>query len=151
MTFKILAVDDEPSISKLVAHTLASRGYEVVTANDGPTAISMAATEKPDLIVLDVMMPRMDGWEVRKRLKADPATKDIPIVFLTAVGQFESQLAALESGSEDYVTKPFDPAELAEVVGGILDPTHHPDGARHGARQKAKLRTIVDIMHRERE
>lgn len=150
MGYKILAVDDEPSISKLVSHTLGRRGHEVITANDGLTALSIAATDKPDLIVLDVMMPKMDGWEVRNRLKADPSTKDIPIVFLTAVGQFEKQLAAMEEGSEDYVTKPFEPSELVEVVEGFLDPSKRDDAARHAHAKRAKLRTIVDIMHRDR-
>lgn len=151
MGYKILAVDDEPSISKLVSHTLSRRGHEVVTANDGTTALSMAVLEKPDLIVLDVMMPKMDGWEVRRRLKENPVTKGIPIVFLTAVGQFEKQLAAMESGSEDYVTKPFEPAELVDVVEGFLDPAKRGDATRHADAKKAKLRTIVEIMHRDRD
>ena len=151
MGFKILAVDDEPDITKLVSHTLSRRGHEVLTENSGLEAISTAAVQKPDLIVLDVMMPKMDGWEVRKRLKEDPATKDIPVVFLTAVGQYEAQLQALESGDDEYVTKPFDPTELVAVVEGMLDPATRDEMHRHTDQKKAKLRTIVEIMHRDKE
>lgn len=148
MTTKILAVDDEPSIVKLVSVTLTNRGFDVVTASDGEDALAKVAAEKPDLVVLDIMMPRMDGWEVRRRLKADEATARIPIVFLTAVGQFESQLQGLEAGLEDYLTKPFTPSELADLVEAVLSPERHEKLARARKKKEAKLRTIVDIMHR---
>lgn len=150
MAYKILAVDDEPSISKLVQVTLTKRGHEVITADNGVEALAFARTDKPDLIVMDVMMPTMDGFEVRKRLKADPTTKDIPIVFLTAVGTFEKQLSALQEGLEAYMTKPFTPSELADLVEGLLDPSKREETAHETSVKRAQLRTIVDIMHRDR-
>lgn len=151
MGAKILAVDDVPSITKLVSTTLGNRGYEVITANNGLEALQMAKKEKPDLIVLDVMMPQLDGWEVRKRLKSDDSTKDIPIIFLSAVGQFESQLKGLQEGLEDYLTKPFTPTDLASMVENILDPAKRDQAHHERDAKKAKLKAIVDIMHRDRE
>lgn len=150
MGAKILAVDDVPSIVRLVEATLSNRGFYVITATDGLEALKMAKTEKPDLIVLDVMMPQLNGWEVRERLRADASTKDIPIVFLSAVGEFESQLKGLQDGLEDYLTKPFTPAELGGIVERILNPATHDKAASERDAKKAKLKTIVDIMHRDR-
>ncbi|RJQ54347.1 MAG: response regulator [Actinobacteria bacterium] len=151
MAARILAVDDEHSIRKLVTVTLQNRGFEVDNAGDGEEALQKVAANKPDLIVLDVMMPKMDGWEVRRRLKEDEATKNIPIIFLTAVGQFESQLTGLESGLEDYLTKPFTPSALADLVEGTLNPAKHDQLMKDRHKKEAKLRTIVDIMHRSHE
>jgi DNA-binding response OmpR family regulator len=145
---RILAVDDEPAICKLVATTLASKGHEVVTAHDGAEALEEVQLQKPDLIVLDVMMPHMDGWEVRRRLAADEATSDIPIIFLTAVGQIDSQLAGLESGLVEYLTKPFAPSELAALVASVEDPERHGKQLRERDVKTAKLRTISQIVHR---
>ncbi len=151
MAARILAVDDEQSIRKLVTVTLQNRGFEVDDAADGQEALDKAMTNKPDLIVLDVMMPRMDGFEVRKRLRENEETKEIPIIFLTAVGQFESQLAGMESGKEDYLTKPFTPSELADLVEATLNPEKQADLMKDRHKKEAKLRTIVDIMHRSHE
>lgn len=148
MSKKILAVDDEPSITRLVAAALTGRGFEVITASDGPEALDKAHFEKPDLIVLDIMMPRMDGREVRKRLAKDPVTKDIPVVFLSAVGDLNSQLDTLEDSDSEYLTKPFNPRELADYVEAMLDPSRKDEFARQRSQQMGKLRKMVEIMHR---
>ena len=152
MPAKILTVDDEPSITRLVSATLMARGYEVTSAGDGPSALVAAKAEHPDLIVLDIMMPKMDGKEVRRRLNEDPKTRDIPILFLSAIGDYEGQLEEMESGSfVDFLTKPFAPAELGERVEKILDPTQRKAYARERDGREAKLRRIVGIMHRDRD
>src|SRR5690242_7892993 len=112
MAKRVLAVDDEASIRKLVEVTLTNRGFEVATAVDGTDALDKIALDMPDIVVLDVMMPNMNGWEVRKRLRANAATKDLPILILSAVGEFEAQLQGMESDQDDYLTKPFAPAAL---------------------------------------
>jgi CheY-like chemotaxis protein len=150
MAAKILVVDDEPSIVKLVEATLSSRGYEIFKAYDGQEAIVEAKLHKPDLILLDVMMPHMDGKEARKRLLADPATKDIPVVHLTAVGDFDQQREALADGATDYIVKPFSPSELAGIVADLLDPKKRAAMAKERSQKAAQLRKITDIMHRDR-
>jgi len=146
---RILAVDDDPSICKLVAVTLRNRGFDVTTAGNGMEAIAMASTQRPDLIILDIMMPHMDGKEVRKRLHADARTKDIPIIHLSAVGEFEGQLEAMDDGLVDFMTKPFKPSELGDAVEAFLDPNQRELLQRQRKAKTAKLRTIVDIMHRD--
>ncbi|HET6498731.1 MAG TPA: response regulator [Coriobacteriia bacterium] len=152
MARKILAVDDEPDIVRLVTAALTARGYEVISAADGEEALDKAVLEKPDLIVLDIMMPKMDGREVARRLAAKPATAKIPIVFLSAIGDLDSQLDTLEElRGVEYLTKPFDVRELAEYVDAMLDPSKRAELSRQRARQVGKLRTMVDIMHRRRQ
>ena len=151
MAAKILVVDDEPSIVKLVSATLTSRGYEVISAHDGQEAIIEAKMHKPDLILLDVMMPHMDGNEARKRLQGDPATKSIPIIHLTAVGDFDKQRQALEEGVADYIVKPFTPSDLAALVADVLDPKKREQIKKERSQKSAQLRTITDIMHRDRK
>jgi len=145
---KILAVDDEPSIVRLVSTTLLGRGYDVVVAHNGEEALDKVRLEKPDLIVLDIMMPKMDGREVRRRLAADPKTKGIPVIFLSAVGDMDSQLDALEETQSEYMTKPFNPRELADYVDAMLDPKKHGELAKHRSQQIGKLRKMVEIMRR---
>ena len=150
MAAKILVVDDEPSIVKLVKTTLEGRGFDVITAYDGQEAIVEAKLHKPDLILLDVMMPHMDGNEARKRLLADPITKDIPVIHLTAVGDFDKQREALTDGATDYIVKPFTPSDLANQVTDMLDPKKRDAMAKERAQKSAQLRKITDIMHRDR-
>jgi DNA-binding response OmpR family regulator len=117
---RILAVDDEPHILKLVSFSLTSKGFEVIEASDGLTAVELAEREQPDLILLDVMMPVLDGYEACRRIKANPATKDIPIVMLSAKSQKAEQAVGLEAGALDYICKPFTPKDLVEQVRGFL-------------------------------
>lgn len=150
---RILLVDDEPSIVKLVATTLRGRGHIVFEASDGYEALSDAKTLAPDLILLDIMMPGIDGREVRKRLLAEKDTKDIPVIHLSAVGDFQDQLEAMEGdeGFTDYFTKPFAPRELADRVDEVLDPKTRERAERETRQKQGKLRTIVEIMHRNHD
>ena len=113
---RILAVDDEPHILKLVAFSLRSGGFEVLEATDGLSAIEVARTERPDLVLMDVMMPALDGYEACRRLKADPATTGIPVIMLTAKTQVAEQKAGLECGALAYICKPFRPKDLVSQV-----------------------------------
>lgn len=117
----ILAVDDEPHILKLVAFSLRAQGFDVIEASEGPTAIELAKTERPDLILLDVMMPGMDGYEACRLLKSNDSTCDIPILMLSAKSQAAEKTAGLEAGALDYICKPFTPKELVAQVREFLD------------------------------
>jgi len=116
MAKKILAVDDEKAIVRLVQVNLEREGYEVVTAYDGREALEKVASERPDLVVLDVMMPYMDGFEVLQQLKKDPNTRDIPVIMLTAKAQDADVFRGWQSGVDCYLTKPFNPMELKAFV-----------------------------------
>ncbi len=148
---RILAVDDEPTIRRLVRAALEGRGHEVTEASGGMDAVAAAKTDPPDLVILDVMMPKMDGHAVRKKLRADERTKDVPIVFLSAVGEFEEQLHELEDGAAAYMTKPFSPRDLADTVDAILDPDKREILDRAQGQQKAKLTALTEIMRKKRE
>lgn len=147
----ILVVDDEPSIVRLVTATLEKHGYEIIPAYDGEEALVKVKHHHVDLVLLDIMMPHIDGREVRKRLLADPATRDIPVIHLSAVGDFEQQLNAVEGGATDYITKPFAPADLVDRVKAFLDPSRREQILKEHKAKEAKLRTMVEIMHRKRE
>jgi two-component system alkaline phosphatase synthesis response regulator PhoP len=117
---KILIAEDEPDIRDLVAFTLRFAGYEVVTASNGEEAVQTAKQEYPDLILLDVRMPRMTGYEACKLIKADPKQKDVPVVFLSAKGQESEIRDGMDAGAEEYLLKPFAPDQLTERVRSIL-------------------------------
>src|SRR4051794_23173856 len=121
MPKKILAVDDERHIVRLVEVNLQRAGYEVVTAYDGREALEKVKSENPDLVVLGVMMPYMDGFEVLKTLKADPSTAEIPVIMLTAKAQDADVFRGWQSGVDCYLTKPFNPMELLTFVKRIFD------------------------------
>jgi DNA-binding response OmpR family regulator len=116
----ILVIDDDSLLLALVEHKLTGRGYRVVTAEDGETGLARAAELRPDLIVLDAMMPGMDGFEVLKHLRSLPETTGIPTVMLTARKQERDILAGLSGGARDYLIKPFLPDELAMRIQLIL-------------------------------
>lgn len=118
---KVLAVDDQKNIVRLVQVNLEKEGYQVITAYDGVEAIEQVAKEKPDLIVLDVMMPRKDGFGVLKDLKANPEWKDIPVIMLTAKAQDADIFRGWTSGVDSYLTKPFNPHELITFVKRIFE------------------------------
>lgn len=118
---KILVVDDEPDIRRLVSFSLQRQGYGVIEATDGIAACATAAAEHPDLILMDVMMPVMNGFEAVKQLKEDPVTAGIPVLMLSAKSQVYEQEQGLESGALEYITKPFTPAELVEQVNRHLN------------------------------
>ncbi len=112
----ILLVDDEPSVLKTISRRLKHEGYAVVTADSGEEGLRLAQEQLPDLVLLDIMMPRMKGRDVCARLKADPKTKHIPIIFLTALGLADHIKAGMDLGAEDYIIKPFDPDDLKTRV-----------------------------------
>lgn len=136
MPKKILAVDDERHIVRLVEVNLQRAGYEVVTAFDGREALEKVKSEHPDLVVLDVMMPYMDGFEVLKNLKADPATAEIPVIMLTAKAQDADVFRGWQSGVDCYLTKPFNPMELLTFVKRIFDSLNSTD---YGGGERYKL------------
>ena len=115
VTKKVLVVDDEPDIVELARIKLTHEGFDVTTANSGEEALAAVAIERPDVIVLDVMMPGITGWEVAHRLRDDPETRDIPILMLTALGLPEERPLGFPDITE-YYTKPFQPSTLAKMV-----------------------------------
>jgi two-component system, OmpR family, alkaline phosphatase synthesis response regulator PhoP len=120
MAYTVLVVDDDPSVVRVVELNLVQEGHQVRTASDGEEALAAIAQEPPDLVVMDVMMPRMDGFEALKRLKADPATASIPILMLTARAQDDDVFEGYGTGAQWYLTKPFEPTELRRVVRHLL-------------------------------
>lgn len=117
---RILAVEDEEDILELVRYNLTREGYSVITASSGEQALKTARAELPDLIVLDLLLPGLDGLEVTRLLKRDPATENIPIVMLTAKGEESDIVAGLELGADDYITKPFSPKVLVARIRAVL-------------------------------
>ncbi len=117
---KILIAEDEPDIRDLVAFTLRFAGYEVVSANNGEEAVQKASVDSPDLILMDVRMPRMTGYDACRAIKASPELKDIPVVFLSAKGQESEIQTGLDAGAEEYLLKPFAPDQLTDRVRAIL-------------------------------
>jgi CheY-like chemotaxis protein len=129
---RILVVDDESAIRLICSVNLDSAGFETFEAGDGETAVLLAQTEQPDLILLDVMLPGMDGLEVAERLAAAPETRGIPIIFLTARATAPDELRGHEAGGVAYIAKPFDPTFLTETVAAVLRRT------RRGERDKLR-------------
>jgi len=117
---RVLIVDDEPDTLELLSFNLKASGYEVLSAEDGAEALQKARSSIPDLIILDVMLPELDGLEVCKILRSEPATKNIPILMLTARAEEIDRVLGLELGARDYVTKPFSPRELVLRVRNLL-------------------------------
>jgi two-component system, OmpR family, response regulator ResD len=115
----ILVVDDEPTIAEVVARYLTRAGYETRTASDGPSAVAAAAVRRPDLVVLDIMLPGLDGLEVMRRLHED-SDERLPVILLTAKGEEADRLIGLRQGADDYVVKPFSPRELVARVDAVL-------------------------------
>ncbi|MHB1242658.1 MAG: response regulator transcription factor [Gaiellaceae bacterium] len=116
----VLAADDDPLIRELIQFRLERSGYAVVTAENGDDALRLARERRPDLVVLDVMMPGLNGYEVTRRLRADEETRRIPIILLTARVQEADVAQGFEAGADDYLTKPFSPQELRARVQAIL-------------------------------
>ncbi len=117
---KVLIVDDEPDIVNLIKFILERKGFETIVARDGQTAIDMAIAEKPDLILLDAVMPVVDGYEACRQLKENPATKSIPIVILSAKSQRAEIQMGIQTGAHDYICKPFDPKGFVSGIEEIL-------------------------------
>jgi DNA-binding response OmpR family regulator len=117
---RVVIADDDPDIRRLVEMTVTNAGCDVTVASDGEEALERVRESMPDLVILDVLMPRMDGWEVARALKGDPATREVPVMFLTSRGQEHDVLEGFDSGAIDYMVKPFSPRELQVRVRAVL-------------------------------
>jgi DNA-binding response OmpR family regulator len=140
---RVLVVDDEAPIRLLCRVNLEAEKMEVLEAADGESGLETARAEKPDVVLLDVMMPGMDGWEVAERLLDDDATREIPLVFLTARAELRDRARGLELGGVDYITKPFNPVELASVVESLLERVRR--GERDALRRE-KIAELRDLL-----
>jgi DNA-binding response OmpR family regulator len=140
---KVLVVDDEAPIRLLCRVNLEAEGMEVYEASDGLEGIERARELRPDVILLDVMMPGLDGWQVAEQLLDDPATSGIPIIFLTARAELRDRARGIDLGGMEYVTKPFNPIELAPIVQGLLGRVERGelDALRH-----QKLAALRDLL-----
>jgi two-component system alkaline phosphatase synthesis response regulator PhoP len=141
---KVLVIDDEAPIRLLCRVNLEAAGMEVLEARDGPSGLTQAKTEAPDVVLLDVMMPGLDGWRVAEELLTDQTTKDIPIVFLTARAEFRDRARGLDIGGIDYVTKPFNPVELAPLVERLLERLHRGERDELRLEKLERLRGLMD-------
>jgi len=143
---RVMIVDDEDEIRELCRVNLEFDNFEVLEAPDGPTALELAHGEPVDLILLDLMMPGMDGWEVLSRLKEDPVTAEIPVVLLTAKGDERDQMRGWEEGILDYVQKPFNPVTLGQWARQAIDARRDPQlEAERRERIIEKLRMIQEL------
>ena len=136
---KVLVIDDEAPIRLLCRVNLEAEKMEVFEAADGLSGLETARIEKPDVVLLDVMMPGMDGWQVAERLLEDEATSQIPLVFLTARAELRDRARGLELGGVDYITKPFNPVELASMVEAMLE------RVRRGERDELRREKIAEL------
>jgi DNA-binding response OmpR family regulator len=116
----ILVVDDDPEIVAMLTTRLGHRGYTITTASDGERALELARRERPDIVLLDVMMPKRSGWEVVRALRQDPVTQDIKIVMVTAIGEQVNELTSPLYGADAYIDKPFEFDKLEKVIKGLL-------------------------------
>ncbi|HVA90140.1 MAG TPA: response regulator [Chloroflexota bacterium] len=140
---RVLVVDDDELICDLVSETLNFEGFAVETAFSGEQALRMLEGMRPDLILLDIMMSGIDGFEVCRTILGNPATRGIPIIFLTAKGQFEDELRGYEEGAFDYITKPFHPLTLAPTIRETLEAYNHQDLEEKRQRRIEKLRGLL--------
>ena len=146
MPIRVLVIDDEAPIRLLCRVNLEAEGMEVLEAADGPSGLDAAQTHVPDVVLLDVMMPGLDGWRVAEQLLDDPGTNEIPIIFLTARAEFKDRARGLDIGGVDYVTKPFNPVDLAPLVRELLERLER--GERDALRSE-KLAELRKLMKRE--
>ncbi len=139
----VLVVDDEAPIRLLCRVNLEAEGMRVLEAADGIAGVEAARAERPDVILLDVMMPGMDGWQVAESLVDDEATNHIPLIFLTARAELRDRAKGLELGGVDYITKPFNPVELASVVEQLLERVRRGERDQLRREKIAELRTLL--------
>jgi len=140
---RVLVIDDEAPIRLLCRVNLEAEKMEVLEAADGPTGLEQARAAKPDVILLDVMMPGLDGWQVAEQLLEDERTRSIPIVFLTARAEFRDRARGLDLGGIDYVTKPFNPLELAPLVEDMLKRVERGERDELRGEKLAELRALM--------
>ena len=143
---RVLVIDDEAPIRLLCRVNLEAEGMQVLEAADGPSGLEKARAESPDVVLLDVMMPGLDGWRVAEELLDDPRTASIPIVFLTARAELRDRARGIDLGGIDYVTKPFNPVELAPLVRALLERVER--GEREALRRE-KLAELRGLLERD--
>ncbi len=141
---RVLVIDDEAPIRLLCRVNLEAEKMEVLEAGDGPTGLEQARNEHPDVILLDVMMPALDGWRVAEQLLEDERTREIPIIFLTARAEFRDRARGLDIGGVDYVTKPFNPLELAPLVRELLARIERGERDELRREKLAELRALME-------
>jgi DNA-binding response OmpR family regulator len=141
---KVLVIDDEAPIRLLCRVNLEAEQMEVLEAADGPSGLEEARTHRPDVILLDVMMPGLDGWRVAEHLLEDERTNEIPIIFLTARAEFRDRARGLDIGGVDYVTKPFNPLDLAPLVRQLLERIDKGERDELRGEKLAELRSLMD-------
>jgi len=144
MGARVLVVDDEAPIRLLCRVNLEAEGMEVLEAGDGPSGLDAARREQPDVVLLDVMMPGLDGWRVAEELLEDPETSRIPIVFLTARAELRDRARGLDLGGLDYVTKPFNPVELATLIREVIARVEGGEREELRRAKLAELRTLIE-------
>ena len=140
---RVLVIDDEAPIRLLCRVNLEAEGMEVIEAGDGPSGLELAREQRPDVVLLDVMMPRLDGWRVAEELLVDERTSEIPIIFLTARAEFRDRARGLDIGGIDYVTKPFNPLDLAPLVRELLDRIERGQRDELRGEKLAELRSLM--------
>ena len=141
---RVLVIDDEPPIRLLCRVNLEAEGMEVLEASDGPTGLEKARNDEPDVILLDVMMPGLDGWQVAEELIEGERTGSIPIIFLTARAEARDRARGLDLGGIDYVTKPFNPVELAPLVLDLIDRVDRGERDELRREKIAELRDLIE-------
>lgn len=141
---RVLVIDDEAPIRLLCRVNLEAEGMDVLEAADGPSGLDQAREYTPDVVLLDVMMPVLDGWRVAEQLLEDERTSEIPIIFLTARAEFRDRASGLDIGGVDYVTKPFNPLELAPLVRDLLARIERGERDELRGEKLAELRMLMD-------
>ena len=141
---KVLVIDDEAPIRLLCRVNLEAEEMEVLEASDGSTGLQKAREQQPDVVLLDVMMPGVDGWQIAEQLLDDPRTSRIPIIFLTARAEFRDRARGLDIGGVDYVTKPFNPLELAPLVVDVLERVDRGERDELRREKLAELRLLME-------
>jgi DNA-binding response OmpR family regulator len=142
---KVLIIDDEAPIRLLCRVNLEAEGMEVVEAPDGPTGLEVVEKERPDAILLDVMMPGLDGWSVAERLLEKEDTREIPIVFLTARADLRDRARGMDLGGLDYITKPFNPVDLASLIEEVVSAVARGEREQLRSDKIAELRVLFEV------
>lgn len=145
-SLKVLVVDDEENIQELIRLGLRYEGFQVESASNGPDGISAAQRLSPDLVILDLMLPGMDGLEVCRRMRANPTTQDVPILMLTAKDEVHDRVTGLDTGADDYLTKPFDFEELVARVKAILRRQQRVQRAEQGGEAPSQILQFADLQ-----
>jgi DNA-binding response OmpR family regulator len=141
---RVLVIDDEAPIRLLCRVNLEAEGMDVLEAADGRSGLDLARDQQPDVVLLDVMMPGLDGWRVAEELLEDDRTRGIPIIFLTARAEFRDRARGLDIGGVDYVTKPFNPLDLAQLVRGLLERIDRGERDELRGEKLAELRALME-------